>query len=49
MRGAILPLPQHAFMTWCSVKRKAQGKLLPLPLPVQNLLTVELLHWKCSI
>jgi hypothetical protein len=25
MRGAILPLPQYAFMAWCSVK--AQGQL----------------------
>jgi len=25
MRGAILPLMQYAFMTWCSVK--AQGQL----------------------
>jgi hypothetical protein len=22
MRGAILPLPQYAFMAWCSVKKK---------------------------
>jgi hypothetical protein len=30
MRGAIPPLPQYAFMAWCSVK--AQGQLsLPLP------------------
>jgi len=29
MHGAILPLPQHAFIAWCSVK--AQGQLLPLP------------------
>jgi hypothetical protein len=27
MRGAILPLPQYAYMAWCSVK--AQGKRLP--------------------
>jgi hypothetical protein len=27
--GAIPPLPQYAFMTWCSVK--AQEQLLPLP------------------
>jgi hypothetical protein len=25
MRGAILPLPQYAFMAWCSVE--AQGQL----------------------
>jgi len=24
MRGAIPPLPQYAFMAWCSVKKKAQ-------------------------
>jgi hypothetical protein len=29
MRGAILPLPQYAFMAECSVK--AHGQLLPLP------------------
>jgi len=28
MSEAIPPLPQHAFMTWCSVK--AQGSTLPL-------------------
>jgi len=22
MRGTILPLPQYAFMAWCSVKKK---------------------------
>jgi hypothetical protein len=27
MSGAIPPLPQYAFMAWCSVKRKAQGQL----------------------
>jgi hypothetical protein len=27
MRGAIPPLPQYAFMAWCSVKEKAQGQL----------------------
>jgi hypothetical protein len=26
MRGAVLPLPQYAFMAWCLVK-KAQGQL----------------------
>jgi hypothetical protein len=29
MRGAILPLPQYAFMAWCSVK-KSTGTALPL-------------------
>jgi hypothetical protein len=24
MRGAILPLPQYAFMAWCSVKAQRQ-------------------------
>jgi hypothetical protein len=27
MRGAIPPLPQYAFMAWCSVQKKAQGQL----------------------
>jgi hypothetical protein len=30
MRGAIPPLPQYAFMAWCSIK-KAQGQLYLLP------------------
>jgi hypothetical protein len=30
MRGAIPPLPQYAFMAWCSVK--STGTTLPLPL-----------------
>jgi hypothetical protein len=25
MHGAICPLPQYAFMAWCSVKKRAQG------------------------
>jgi hypothetical protein len=34
MRGAILPLPQYAFMAWCSVKNTAQEQLnLYLTLP----------------
>jgi len=24
MHGAISPVPQHAFMAWCSVKKEAQ-------------------------
>jgi len=27
MSGAILPLPQYAFMVWCSVKKKAYRQL----------------------
>jgi len=27
MHGAIPPLPQYAFMAWCSVKKTAQGQL----------------------
>jgi hypothetical protein len=27
MHGAIHPLPQYAFMAWCSVKKTAQGQL----------------------
>jgi len=27
MRGDIPPLPQYAFMAWCSVKRKGTGQL----------------------
>jgi hypothetical protein len=32
MREAVPPLPQYAFMAWCSVK--AQGQLYILSLPV---------------
>jgi hypothetical protein len=31
MHGAILPLPQYAFMAWCLFKKKAQGPLYLLP------------------
>jgi len=34
MRGAIPPLPQYAFMAWCSVKARGQLYLLPLPVPL---------------
>jgi hypothetical protein len=34
MRGALPPLPQHAFMAWCLVK--AEGQLC-LPLRPQNI------------
>jgi hypothetical protein len=27
MRVAISPLSQHVFVTWCSVKQKAQGQI----------------------
>jgi hypothetical protein len=30
MHGAVPPLPQYAFMVWCSVK-KSTGTTLPLP------------------
>jgi hypothetical protein len=31
MDGAKPPLPQYAFMVWCSVEIKAQGQLYLLP------------------
>jgi hypothetical protein len=31
MNGAIPPLPQFAFMAWCSVKAQRKIYLLPLP------------------
>jgi hypothetical protein len=34
MSGAIPPLPQLAFMAWCSVKKKAQGQIYLLPFTV---------------
>jgi hypothetical protein len=27
MSGDILPLPQYAFVAWCSITKKAQGQL----------------------
>jgi len=32
MRGNIPPLPQYAFMAWCSVQTKSHGQLYLLPL-----------------
>jgi hypothetical protein len=37
MIGAIPPLPQDAFMAWCSVKKKRTGATLPLPLPYPSM------------
>jgi len=39
MSGAIPPLPQYAFMMWCSVK--AQGQLYLLPLPLRNICIIR--------
>jgi hypothetical protein len=39
MRGAIPPLPQYAFMAWCSVK-KGTGRTLPLPF------IMTFYHWR---
>jgi hypothetical protein len=39
MSGGIPPLPQYAFMEWCSVKRST-GTTLPLPLEC-------LMEWNC--
>jgi hypothetical protein len=38
MGGAVTPLPQYAFMAWCSV-RGSRGTTLPLPL--------TRLQWHC--
>jgi hypothetical protein len=40
MRGAILPLPQYAFITWYSVK-ESTGTTLPLPLTFTLLIAVS--------
>jgi hypothetical protein len=40
MGGAVPPLPQYAFMTWCSV-RGSTGTTLPLPLSTHNLVRVS--------
>jgi len=40
MRGVIPPLPQYAFMAWCSVK--AQGQLYLSPLRHLTLKTTNL-------
>jgi hypothetical protein len=34
MGGAVSPLPQYAFMVWCSVERST-GTTLPFPLPLR--------------
>jgi hypothetical protein len=42
MRVAILLLPQYAFMVWCPVRKKAQGQLQLLPLPLLSTLNLAL-------
>jgi hypothetical protein len=37
MSGAILPVPQYAFMAWCSVK--AQGQVLLLENQLMKIMT----------
>jgi hypothetical protein len=46
MRGAIPPLPQYAFMEWCSVKAQGQLYLYLLPSCVLTLKLNTLLHNK---
>jgi hypothetical protein len=48
MSGAILPLPQYAFMAWCSVK-KCTGTTLPLPLKEKKTKDFELKDLKDSL
>jgi hypothetical protein len=43
MSGAIHPLPQYAFMAWCTVKKKAQGQLYLHLLLFFNCHVVEIL------
>jgi hypothetical protein len=41
MHGAVLPLPQYAFMAWYSLKKSTGTTLsLPLPLPLPYFLSV---------
>jgi hypothetical protein len=51
MRGAIPPLPQYAFMAWCSVK-KSQGHVylyLYLYLCGHSIGIVKVLIWKTQL
>jgi hypothetical protein len=45
MGGAIRPLPQDAFMTWCSVK--AQGQLYLYFLPCSDTPSISVLNLVC--
>jgi hypothetical protein len=45
MRGAKPPLPQYAFMAWCSVK--AQGQLYLLPLCLWRVAQGQLYLYRC--
>jgi hypothetical protein len=51
MREAIPPLPQYAFMAWCSVKAQGQLYLLPLTvfLPQNQANYGHILQWLCKI
>jgi hypothetical protein len=45
MSGAIPPLPQCAFMVWCSVKAQGQLFLYLLPLPVMEFIENYRFYW----
>jgi hypothetical protein len=49
MRVAIPPLPQYAFMAWCSVKKESIGTTLPLPLLFYLTLWSRVLHEKLTV
>jgi hypothetical protein len=41
MRGAIPPLPQYAFLAWCSVKTQGQLHLYILPIGLRSDITLN--------
>jgi hypothetical protein len=50
MSGYIPPLPQYAFMIFCSVeKEEAQGHLYLLPLPLPLSLSLNVHQFKNSL
>jgi len=42
MRGSMDPLPQYAFMAWCSVKNKGTGTTLPSPFTHQHYFVLDI-------
>jgi hypothetical protein len=48
MSGAIISLPQYAFMAWCSVKRKAQAQLYLYLSASESITATSLFHFIIS-
>jgi hypothetical protein len=48
MHGAVTPLPQYAFMAWCSVKKKAQRQLYLYLFKIYKIVILPVLLYGCE-